>query len=165
MSRSTRSTTSPARHPPIHYQHDPVHTTKTSVMGAINALGFGQAVKSALFCKRPPARYMAIPNEYCKMRATEASSTSRGRARAMTKGKRCAETLFYDYHRQHNLKIRIARIFNTYGLKMHPNDGRWIFEFHHTSAEERTDHDLWRRLANKIVLFCRRSRRWAGAAQ
>ena len=78
-------------------------------------------------------------------------------------GKRCAETLFFDYYRQHNLKIRVARIFNTYGPRMHPNDGRVVSNFIVQALRERTDHALWRRHADPRLLLCRRSDRAASS--
>ena len=79
-------------------------------------------------------------------------------------GKRCAETLFFDYHRQHGLDIKVARIFNTYGPRMHPNDGRVVSNFIVQALQRRADHALWRRQPDPLVLLCRRSDRRLDAA-
>jgi UDP-glucuronate decarboxylase len=112
---------------PIHYQHDPVQTTKTSVHGAINMLGLAkrQGADPAGLDQRGLRRPRSAP-------ATEAywgNVNPIGIRSCYDEGKRCAETLFFDYHRQHALQIKVARIFNTYGPRMHPNDGRVVSNF------------------------------------
>ena len=116
---------------PVHYQHDPVQTTKTSVHGAINMLGLAKTSHEPGFFRPRRARCMAIPKVHPQVESYWGKGTNPigTRGRAMTKGKRCAETLFFDYRRQHNLQIKVARIFNTYGPRMHPNDGRVVSNF------------------------------------
>ena len=113
---------------PIHYQHDPVHTTKTSVMGAINVLGLAKRLKVPVL-QASTSEVYGDPEVHPQDESYAGLVNVRGIRACYDEGKRCAETLFYDYHRQHNLKIRVARIFNTYGPKMHPNDGRVISNF------------------------------------
>ena len=113
---------------PIHYQHDPVHTTKTSVMGAINVLGLAKRLKIPVL-QASTSEVYGDPEVHPQHESYRGLVNVRGIRACYDEGKRCAETLFYDYHRQHNLKIRIGRIFNTYGPKMHPNDGRVISNF------------------------------------
>ena len=113
---------------PIHYQHDPVHTTKTSVVGAINALGLAKRLKVRIL-QASTSEIYGDPEVHPQPEDYRGMVNVAGPRACYDEGKRCAETLFYDYHRQHNLKIRIARIFNTYGPKMHPNDGRVISNF------------------------------------
>jgi UDP-glucuronate decarboxylase len=113
---------------PIHYQHDPVQTTKTSVVGAINMLGLAKRLKVPIFQASTSEVYgdPAIhpqPEEYW------GNVNPIGIRSCYDEGKRCAETLFLDYHRQHNLKIKVARIFNTYGPRMHAADGRVVSNF------------------------------------
>ena len=113
---------------PIHYQHDPLHTIKTSVMGAINALGLAKRLRVPIL-QASTSEVYGDPEVHPQHEGYRGLVNIRGPRACYDEGKRCAETLFYDYHRQHNLKIRIARIFNTYGPKMHPNDGRVISNF------------------------------------
>ena len=113
---------------PIHYQYDPVHTTKTSVMGAINALGLAKRLKAPIL-QASTSEIYGDPEMHPQQESYRGSVNTLGPRACYDEGKRCAETLFYDYYRQHNLRIRIARIFNTYGPKMHPNDGRVISNF------------------------------------
>ncbi|MFN7165059.1 MAG: UDP-glucuronic acid decarboxylase family protein [Hyphomonas sp.] len=113
---------------PIHYQFDPVQTTKTSVHGAINMLGLAKRVKAKILQASTSEVYgdPAIhpqPEEYW------GNVNPIGPRSCYDEGKRCAETLFFDYHRQHQLRIKVARIFNTYGPRMHPNDGRVVSNF------------------------------------
>ncbi len=113
---------------PIHYQHDPVQTTKTCVHGAINVLGLAKRLKAKIFQASTSEVYgdptvHPQPEDYC------GSVSPIGLRACYDEGKRCAETLFFDYHRQHGLRIRVARIFNTYGPRMHPNDGRVVSNF------------------------------------
>jgi UDP-glucuronate decarboxylase len=110
---------------PIHYQLDPVQTIKTSVHGAINMLGLAKRTHARIL--RPPrARSMEAPRSIRRPRTIGASSTRWARAPATTKGNRCAETLHFDYHRQHRLRIKVARKFNTYGPRERPDDGRVV---------------------------------------
>jgi UDP-glucuronate decarboxylase len=113
---------------PVHYQHDRVHTTKTSVMGAINALGLAKRLKAPIL-QASTSEIYGDPEVHPQRESYRGSVNTLGPRACYDEGKRCAESLFYDYNRQHNLKIRVARIFNTYGPKMHPNDGRVISNF------------------------------------
>jgi UDP-glucuronate decarboxylase len=113
---------------PVHYQHDPVHTTKTSVMGAINALGLAKRLKVRIL-QASTSEVYGDPDVHPQVESYRGLVNVSGPRACYDEGKRCAETLFYDYHRQHNLKIRIARIFNTYGPNMHPSDGRVVSNF------------------------------------
>jgi UDP-glucuronate decarboxylase len=113
---------------PIHYQHDPVHTTKTSVMGVINVLGLAKRLKAPVL-QASTSEVYGDPEVHPQRESYPGLVNVRGIRACYDEGKRCAETLFYDYHRQHNLRIRVARIFNTYGPKMHPDDGRVISNF------------------------------------
>jgi UDP-glucuronate decarboxylase len=113
---------------PIHYQHDPVHTTKTSVLGAINVLGLAKRLKIRVL-QASTSEVYGDPHLHPQSEDYRGLVNIAGPRACYDEGKRCAETLFYDYHRQHDLDIRIARIFNTYGPKMHPNDGRVISNF------------------------------------
>ncbi len=113
---------------PIHYQHDPVQTTKTSVHGAINMLGLAKRLK----CKILQASTSEVYGDPLMHPQTESywgNVNPIGTRSCYDEGKRCAETLFFDYHRQHNLEIKVARIFNTYGPRMHPSDGRVVSNF------------------------------------
>ena len=113
---------------PIHYQHDPVHTTKTSVMGAINALGLAKRLKARIL-QASTSEVYGDPDVHPQPEGYPGLVNIMGPRACYDEGKRCAETLFYNYHRQHKLGIRVARIFNTYGPKMHPNDGRVVSNF------------------------------------
>jgi len=113
---------------PIHYQHDPVQTTKTSVHGAINMLGLAKRVKAKIF-QASTSEVYGDPEIHPQPESYWGSVNPIGYRSCYDEGKRCAETLFFDYHRQHNLRIKIARIFNTYGPRMHPNDGRVVSNF------------------------------------
>src|SRR6201990_278704 len=115
---------------PIHYQHDPVQTTKTSVHGAINMLGLAKRLRCRIFQAStsevygdPRADMHPQPEAYW------GNVNPIGIRSCYDEGKRCAETLFFDYWRQHKLRIKVARIFNTYGPRMHPNDGRVVSNF------------------------------------
>ena len=113
---------------PVHYQHDPVQTTKTSVHGAINMLGLAKRLKARIFQASTSEVYGDFdvhpqPEEYW------GRVNPIGIRSCYDEGKRCAETLFFDYYRQHKTDIRVARIFNTYGPRMHPNDGRVVSNF------------------------------------
>ncbi len=113
---------------PIHYQYDPVQTTKTSVHGAINMLGLAKRLKAKIF-QASTSEVYGNPNVHPQNEEYWGNVNPIGIRSCYDEGKRCAETLFFDYYRQHKLNIRVARIFNTYGPKMHPNDGRVVSNF------------------------------------
>ncbi len=113
---------------PIHYQFDPVQTTKTSVHGAINMLGLAKRVKAKIF-QASTSEVYGDPLVHPQPESYWGHVNPNGIRSCYDEGKRCAETLFFDYNRQHNLKIKVARIFNTYGPRMHPNDGRVVSNF------------------------------------
>ena len=113
---------------PIHYQHDPVQTTKTSVHGAINMLGLAKRTKAKIF-QASTSEVYGDPSIHPQPEHYNGNVNPIGPRACYDEGKRCAETLFFDYHRQHGLNIRVARIFNTYGPRMHPNDGRVVSNF------------------------------------
>ena len=113
---------------PIHYQHDPVQTTKTSVHGAINMLGLAKRVGAKIF-QASTSEVYGDPKVHPQKEDYWGYVNPIGPRSCYDEGKRCAETLFFDYHRQHKLDIKVARIFNTYGPRMHPNDGRVVSNF------------------------------------
>lgn len=113
---------------PIHYQRDPVHTTKTSVLGAINMLGLAKRHGARIF-QASTSEVYGDPAEHPQAERYWGNVNPIGPRACYDEGKRCAETLFFDYHRQHGIDIKIARIFNTYGPRMHPNDGRVVSTF------------------------------------
>ncbi len=113
---------------PVHYQHDPVQTTKTSVHGAINMLGLAKRVGATIF-QASTSEVYGDPEIHPQTEDYWGRVNPVGRRACYDEGKRCAETLFFDYRRQHNLPIKVGRIFNTYGPNMHPNDGRVISNF------------------------------------
>jgi len=113
---------------PVHYQFDPVQTTKTSVHGAINMLGLAKRVKAKIF-QASTSEVYGDPIEHPQSENYRGNVNPIGPRACYDEGKRCAETLFFDYYRQHRLNIRVARIFNTYGPRMHPNDGRVVSNF------------------------------------
>jgi UDP-glucuronate decarboxylase len=113
---------------PIHYQRDPVQTTKTSVHGAINMLGLAKRVRAKIF-QASTSEVYGDPEIHPQSESYWGRVNPIGTRSCYDEGKRCAETLFFDYHRQHQLRIRVARIFNTYGPKMHPADGRVVSNF------------------------------------
>ncbi len=113
---------------PVHYQHDPVQTTKTSVHGAINMLGLAKRVKAKIL-QASTSEVYGDPQIHPQNESYWGHVNPIGSRSCYDEGKRCAETLFYDYRRQHNLSIKVARIFNTYGSHMHPNDGRVVSNF------------------------------------
>ena len=113
---------------PIHYQHDPVQTTKTSVHGAINMLGLAKRVKAKIF-QASTSEVYGDPKVHPQTESYWGHVNPIGFRSCYDEGKRCAETLFFDYRRQHNLRVKVARIFNTYGPNMHPNDGRVVSNF------------------------------------
>ena len=113
---------------PIHYQHDPVQTTKTSVHGAINMLGLAKRVKAKIL-QASTSEVYGDPRVHPQTEDYWGHVNPIGARSCYDEGKRCAETLFFDYWRQHKLRIKVARIFNTYGPRMHPNDGRVVSNF------------------------------------
>ena len=113
---------------PIHYQHDPVQTTKTSVHGAINMLGLAKRT-GAKILQASTSEVYGDPEEHPQSEHYWGHVNPIGPRSCYDEGKRCAETLFFDYRRQHNLPIKVARIFNTYGPRMHPDDGRVVSNF------------------------------------
>jgi len=113
---------------PIHYQHDPVQTTKTSVHGAINMLGLAKRVGARIF-QASTSEVYGDPEVHPQEESYWGRVNPIGPRSCYDEGKRCAETLFFDYYRQHQLDIKVARIFNTYGPRMHPNDGRVVSNF------------------------------------
>ena len=113
---------------PVHYQFDPVQTTKTSVHGAINMLGLARRVKAKIF-QASTSEVYGDPEIHPQTEDYWGRVNPIGIRSCYDEGKRCAETLFFDYHRQHKLEIKVARIFNTYGPRMHPNDGRVVSNF------------------------------------
>ena len=110
---------------PIHYQFDPVQTTKTSVHGAINMLGLAKRLKAKIL-QASTSEVYGDPQEHPQSEGYWGHVNPVGTRSCYDEGKRCAETLFFDYYRQHGLRIKVARIFNTYGPRMHPNDGRVV---------------------------------------
>jgi UDP-glucuronate decarboxylase len=113
---------------PIHYQQDPVQTTKTSVLGAINMLGLAKRLKVRIL-QASTSEVYGDPQVHPQPEGYWGNVNPIGPRACYDEGKRCAETLFFDYHRQHGVPIRVARIFNTYGPRMHPNDGRVVSNF------------------------------------
>ena len=113
---------------PIHYQHDPVQTTKTNVHGAINMLGLAKRTKAKIF-QASTSEVYGDPSIHPQTEDYWGNVNPIGVRSCYDEGKRCAETLFFDYYRQYGLDIRVARIFNTYGPRMHPNDGRVVSNF------------------------------------
>jgi UDP-glucuronate decarboxylase len=113
---------------PVHYQFDPVQTTKTSVMGAINMLGLAKRLKVPIF-QASTSEVYGDPKVHPQTEDYWGHVNPIGIRSCYDEGKRCAETLFFDYHRQHGLDIKVARIFNTYGPRMHPADGRVVSNF------------------------------------
>jgi UDP-glucuronate decarboxylase len=113
---------------PIHYQFDPVQTTKTSVVGAINMLGLAKRVRAKIL-QASTSEVYGDPTVHPQPETYWGHVNTLGPRACYDEGKRCAETLFFDYHRQHNVRIKVARIFNTYGPNMHPKDGRVVSNF------------------------------------
>jgi UDP-glucuronate decarboxylase len=113
---------------PIHYQFDPVQTTKTSVIGAIIMLGLAKRLKAKIL-QASTSEVYGDPTLHPQPESYRGNVNPIGPRACYDEGKRCAETLFFDYHRQHNVRIRVVRIFNTYGPRMHPNDGRVVSNF------------------------------------
>ncbi|MEL6799960.1 MAG: UDP-glucuronic acid decarboxylase family protein [Pseudomonadota bacterium] len=113
---------------PIHYQHDPVQTTKTSVHGAINMLGLAKRTRAKIL-QASTSEVYGDPVQHPQPESYWGNVNPIGPRSCYDEGKRCAETLFFDYHRQHGLRIKVMRIFNTYGPRMHPDDGRVVSNF------------------------------------
>jgi UDP-glucuronate decarboxylase len=113
---------------PVHYQHDPVQTTKTSVHGAINMLGLAKRTRARIF-QASTSEVYGDPDVHPQPESYWGKVNPIGTRSCYDEGKRCAETLFFDYHRQYQVDARVARIFNTYGPRMHPNDGRVVSNF------------------------------------
>ncbi len=113
---------------PVHYQFDPVQTTKTSVIGAINMLGLAKRLKIKIL-QASTSEVYGDPEIHPQPESYKGSVSTTGIRACYDEGKRCAETLFFDYHRQHQVPIKVMRIFNTYGPRMHPNDGRVVSNF------------------------------------
>ena len=113
---------------PVHYQFDPVQTTKTSISGALNMLGLAKRVKAKVL-QASTSEVYGDPEVHPQGEDYRGSVNPLGPRACYDEGKRCAETLFFDYRRQHNVRIKVARIFNTYGPRMHPNDGRVVSNF------------------------------------
>ena len=113
---------------PVHYQFDPVQTTKTSVLGAINVLGLAKRVKARVL-QASTSEVYGDPEVHPQTEDYRGNVNMLGPRACYDEGKRCAETLFFDYHRQHGVAIKVVRIFNTYGPRMHPNDGRVVSNF------------------------------------
>ncbi|PPB79507.1 UDP-glucuronate decarboxylase [Albidovulum inexpectatum] len=113
---------------PVHYQHDPVQTTKTSVHGAINMLGLAKRLRARIL-QASTSEVYGDPQVHPQTEEYWGHVNPIGYRSCYDEGKRCAETLFFDYHRQHGLRIKVARIFNTYGPRMHPSDGRVVSNF------------------------------------
>ena len=113
---------------PVHYQYDPVQTTKTSVHGAINMLGLAKRMRCRIF-QASTSEVYGDPSVHPQREDYWGNTNPIGPRSCYDEGKRCAETLFFDYHRQHKLSIKVARIFNTYGPRMHPSDGRVVSNF------------------------------------
>jgi UDP-glucuronate decarboxylase len=113
---------------PVHYQHDPVQTTKTSVHGAINMLGLAKRLRAKIL-QASTSEVYGDPTVHPQTEDYWGNVNPIGFRSCYDEGKRCAETLFFDYHRQHKLRIKVARIFNTYGPRMHPQDGRVVSNF------------------------------------
>lgn len=122
---------------PIHYQHDPVQTTKTSIHGAINMLGLAKRVKAKIF-QASTSEVYGDPEVHPQPESYWGRVNPNGIRSCYDEGKRCAETLFFDYYRQHKLLIMVARIFNTYGPNMHPNDGRVVSNFIMQALQNKT---------------------------
>ena len=113
---------------PVHYQSDPVQTTKTSVLGALNMLGLAKRTKAKIL-QASTSEVYGDPEVHPQKESYWGHVNTIGIRSCYDEGKRCAETLFFDYKRQHNIDIKVVRIFNTYGSRMHPNDGRVVSNF------------------------------------
>ena len=143
---------------PIHYQHDPVQTTKTSVHGAINMLGLAKRLGCRIL-QASTSEVYGDPSVHPQPEAYWGNVNPIGIRSCYDEGKRCAETLFFDYHRQHGVEIKVARIFNTYGPRMHPSDGRVVSNFIVQALGNEPITLYGRRRADAVLLLCRRSDR------
>ena len=143
---------------PVHYQFDPVQTTKTSVIGAINMLGLAKRVKARIL-QASTSEIYGDPDVHPQPEEYWGNVNPIGLRSCYDEAKRCAETLFFDYRRQHNMPIKVVRIFNTYGPRMHPNDGRVVSNFIVQALTGRGHHDLRGRKPVAFVLLRRRPRR------
>ena len=137
---------------PVHYQYDPVQTTKTSVHGAINMLGLAKRT-GARILQASTSEVYGDPEEHPQTEAYWGNVNPIGLRACYDEGKRCAETLFFDYHRQHNVDIKVARIFNTYGPRMHPDRRPGRIELHRPGAARRAHNALWRRQPDPVLLL------------
>ena len=140
---------------PVHYQHDPVQTTKTSVHGAINMLGLAKRLRAKIL-QASTSEVYGDPEVHPQHEEYWGRVNPIGVRSCYDEGKRCAETLFFDYWRQHRLRIKVARIFNTYGPRMHPNDGRVVSNFIVQALLGRDITVLRRRNTDPRLLLCRR---------
>ena len=140
---------------PVHYQPTRCRPPRRRVHGASTCSASPSGVGAAS-CRPRPARSTATRRSIRRPRATGATSTRSAPRSCYDEGKRCAETLFFDYHRQHGLDIKVARIFNTYGPRMHPNDGRVVSQLHRAGAAGEAAHRLRRRRTDALVLLRRR---------
>ena len=138
---------------PIHYQYNPIKTTKTSVMGAINMLGLAKRVKAKIL-QASTSEVYGDPQVHPQPENYWGNVNPIGSRSCYDEGKRCAETLFMDYHNQNQVQIKIVRIFNTYGPNMNLNDGRVVSNFIVQALERGTHYTLWRWFTNKIVSVC-----------
>ena len=138
---------------PVHYQFNPVKTTKTSVMGAINMLGLAKRVKARIL-QASTSEVYGDPKVHPQKEDYWGYVNTTGIRACYDEGKRCAETLFFDYYRQNNVDIKVVRIFNTYGPRMHPDDGRGRKQFYCSGTSGGHDYYLWRWHSDKIILLC-----------
>ena len=139
---------------PIHYQFDPVQTTKTSVHGAINMLGLAKRVKAKIL-QASTSEIYGDPAVHPQTEDYWGNVNPIGPRSCYDEGKRCAETLFFDYRRQHNLRIKVARIFNTYGPRMHPNDGRVVSNFIVQALRNKDIQVYGAGTQTQVLLLCR----------
>ncbi len=143
---------------PPHYQYNPIKTTKTSVMGAINSLGLAKRVRARVF-QASTSEVYGDPTVHPQSESYWGNVNPIGRRSCYDEGKRCAETLFFDYHRENGVDIRVVRIFNTYGPRMLADDGRVVSNFIVQALKGENLDRLRGRLANAFVLLCGRSHR------
>ena len=140
---------------PGHYQYNPIKTMKTSVLGAINMLGMAKRCRAKML-QASTSEVYGDPEVHPQPEIYRGAVNPIGPRACYDEGKRAAETLFMDYHRMHKLNIRIVRIFNTYGPRMHPFDGRVVSNFIRQALARRGHHDLRRRQPDALVLLPRR---------
>ena len=139
---------------PLHYQRDPVQTTKTAVHGSINMLGLAKRTKAPILLTSTSEVY-GDPEVHPQREDYWGHVNPIGVRACYDEGKRAAETLFFDYWRQHDLSIKVVRLFNTYGPRMHPRDGRVVSNFVISALAGRASHHLWRRQPESVLLLCR----------